>query len=151
MPLRLIAGRERPSTWAAWYSKGPTSPICRSTRVVINWERATCFFQDISVKDFVALEIEDNLAVDARDPLALVEVYKKLDIRGIGTLVLSACVQMPSLAAVPKVEAECGVPVIAAAIATTHQMLRVLDLEAKLPNAGHLLSGACGQTRPRRT
>lgn len=98
--------------------------------------------EGISVKDFVALEIQDNLAVGARDPLALVDIYKKLDIKGIDTLVLSACVQMPSLAAVPKVEAECGVPVITAAVATTHQMLKALKLEARLPNAGHLLSGA---------
>lgn len=98
--------------------------------------------EGISVKDFIALEIQDNLAVGARDPLALVDIYKKLDIKGIDTLVLSACVQMPSLAAVPKVEAECGVPVVTAAVATTYQMLKALNLEARLPNAGHLLSGA---------
>jgi len=98
--------------------------------------------EGVTVKDFIALEIEDNLAVGARDPLALVEIYKKLDIAGIDALVLSACVQMPSLAAIPKVEAECGIPVLSAAVATTHQMLKALNLEARLPNAGHLLSGA---------
>jgi len=98
--------------------------------------------EGVTVKDFIALEIEDNLAVGARDPLALVDIYKKLDIAGIDALVLSACVQMPSLAAIPKVEAECGIPVLSAAVATTHQMLKALNLEARLPNAGHLLSGA---------
>jgi len=56
--------------------------------------------------------------------------------------VLSACVQMPSLAAVPKVEALTGKPVVTAAIATTYQMLKALDLEPVVPGAGALLSGA---------
>jgi maleate isomerase len=111
------------------------------TQLVVDYFEA----EDISVKDFIALEIQDNLAVGARDPLALIDIYKKLDIKGIDALVLSACVQMPSLAAVPRVEAECGVPVITAAIATAYQMLKALRLEARLPNAGHLLSGAFAQ------
>jgi len=98
--------------------------------------------EGITVKDFIALEIQDNLAVGARDPLLLLDIYKKLDIRGVDAIVLSACVQMPSLAAVQKVEDECRVPVVTAAIATTHQMLTALDLRAELPKAGHLLSGA---------
>ncbi|MCA1365376.1 Asp/Glu racemase [Bradyrhizobium sp. IC3069] len=114
------------------------------TKLVVDYIES----ENISVNDFIALEIEDNLAVGARDPLALVDIYKKLDMKGIDTLVLSACVQMPSLAAVPDVEAECGVPVVTAAIATTHQMLTALGLEATLPNAGHLLSGAFAQTAP---
>jgi len=40
------------------------------------------------------------------------------------------------------VEREAGVPVLSAAIATTHQMLSALGLETRVPNAGHLLSGA---------
>jgi maleate isomerase len=98
--------------------------------------------EGIEVKDFVALEIQDNLKVGAQDPMAPAELYKRLDIKGVDALVLSACVQMPSLAAIPQVEAESGVPVVSAAAATTHQMLRALHLEARLPNAGHLLSGA---------
>jgi maleate isomerase len=88
----------------------------------------------------VAQEIKDNLEVGARDPMALVEVYKRLDTKGIDALVLSACVQMPSLAAVPVVEAETGLPVLSAAIATTYQMLVALGLEPKAPNAGALLA-----------
>lgn len=98
--------------------------------------------EGIEVKDFVALEIQDNLKVGAQDPMAPAELYKRLDIKGVDALVLSACVQMPSLAAIPRVEAESGVPVVSAAAATTHQMLKALNLEARLPNAGHLLSGA---------
>jgi len=97
--------------------------------------------EGVEVKDFVALEIADNLAVGARDPLALLDIYKRLDLKGVDALVLSACVQMPSLAAVPLVEREADVPVLSAAIATTHQMLAQLGLETRVPDAGHLLSG----------
>ena len=57
-------------------------------------------------------------------------------------IVLSACVQMQSLSAVAKVEALTGKPVISAAIATTYQMLKAMDLEPIVPGAGALLSGA---------
>ena len=49
---------------------------------------------------------------------------------------------MPSLAAVPIVEQEVGLPVVSAAISTAYQMLKKLDLKAYVPNAGALLSGA---------
>jgi len=94
------------------------------------------------VKDFIALEIPDNLEVGARDPLALIDIYKRLNLRGVDALVLSACVQMPSLAAIPVVEREAGVPVLTAATATTFQMLSALGLETRAPDAGYLLSGA---------
>ncbi len=107
----------------------------------------TCMVADyieaegIEVADRVALEIPDNLEVGRRDPLALVDIYKQLTLSGVDVLVLSSCVQMPSLAAVPIVERECGLPVISASIATTYQMLKTLGLEARVPDAGALLSG----------
>ncbi len=97
--------------------------------------------EEIAVADWLALEIADNLEVGARDPLALVDTYRRLDLKGIDALVLSACVQMPSLAAIPLVEAEVGVPVVSAAVCTTHQMLKALGLETRVPGAGALLSG----------
>lgn len=98
--------------------------------------------EGITVKDFIALEIPDNLEVGARDPLALVELHQRLDLRGIDALVLSACVQMPSLAAIQKVEDMTGVPVVSAAVCTTWKMLSELGLDARVPSAGALLSGA---------
>ena len=98
--------------------------------------------EGFTVVDRIALEIPDNLEVGRRDPLALVEIYKKLALTGIDALVLSSCVQMPSLAAVPIVEQECGLPVMSASIATTYQMLQKLGLRTVAPNAGALLSGA---------
>src|SRR5688572_4294885 len=99
-------------------------------------------YEGIEVVDRIALEIPDNLEVGRRDPMALVEIYKDLKLDGIDALVLSSCVQMPSLAAVPIVEKEVGLPVVSAAISTTYQMLKKLDLKTYVPNAGALLSGA---------
>lgn len=97
--------------------------------------------EGVEVQDYLALEIPDNLEVAAQDPMNLLEHYKKVDLTGIDALVLSACVQMPSLAAVQKVEDEIGIPVVSAAIATTHQMLTALKLPAHVPGCGTLLSG----------
>ena len=107
------------------------------TQLVVDYIEA----EGIKVADWVALEIPDNLEVGARDPLALVEIYRRLDRTGIDALVLSACVQMPSLAAISSVEAEVKIPVVSAAVCTTWQMLKALDLEARVPDAGALLSG----------
>jgi len=107
----------------------------------------TCMVADyieaegIEVADRVALEIPDNVEVGRRDPFALVDIYRRLTLTGVDVLVLSSCVQMPSLAAVPIVERECGLPVISASIATTYQMLKTLGLKACVPDAGALLSG----------
>ena len=107
----------------------------------------TCMVADyiehegVEVANQVALEIPDNLEVGRRDPLALVDIYKQLTLDGVDALVLSSCVQMPSLAAIPIVEDECGLPVVSAAICTTYQMLQKLGLKTFAPNAGALLSG----------
>jgi maleate isomerase len=97
--------------------------------------------EGFTVVDRIALEIPDNLEVGRRDPLALVDIYKRLTLDGVDALVLSSCVQMPSLAAVPIVEQECGLPVISASICTTYQMLQKLGLKTYVPDAGALLSG----------
>jgi maleate isomerase len=62
----------------------------------------------IEVKDYVALEIPDNIAVAAQDPAQLLEIYKRLDRANIDDLVLSACVQMQALPSIAKVEREHG-------------------------------------------
>ena len=97
--------------------------------------------EGIEVVDTVSLEIPDNVEVGRRDPMALVDIYKQLDLNGVDALVLSSCVQMPSLAAIPVVEKESGLPVVSAAVCTTYQMLQKLGLDTYVPNAGILLSG----------
>ena len=98
--------------------------------------------EEIEVVDAIALEIPDNVEVGRRDPMALVEIYRRLKLDSADAVVLSACVQMPSLAAIPVVEQECGLPVVSAAVCTTYQMLRTLGLATQVPDAGSLLSGA---------
>jgi maleate isomerase len=100
--------------------------------------------EGFEVLDAISLEIPDNLAVGARDPLALVDIFKDLKHTGADAIVLSACVQMPSLAAVPIVEAQCGLPVVSAATCTVFQALETLGLKTFVPNAGRLLSGRYG-------
>lgn len=106
------------------------------TRMVVEYIEA----EDVTVRDYVALEIPDNLEVAAQDPMNLLEHYKRMDTKGVDAIVLSACVQMPSLAAVQKVEDEAGIPVVSASIATAHQMLTALGLDAKVPGFGKLLA-----------
>jgi maleate isomerase len=56
-------------------------------------------------------------------------------------LVASACVQMPSLAAIDLLEQSTGLPVTSAAVCTTWEMLRKLGLSTRVPMGGQLLSG----------
>ena len=107
------------------------------TRLVAEYIEA----EGIEVVDAIALEIPDNLEVGRRDPMALVEIYKGLNLARADAVVLSSCVQMPSLAAIPIVERECGLPVVSAAVCTTFQMLKTLGLGTRVPDAGGLLSG----------
>ncbi len=98
--------------------------------------------EGIEVADWRALEIPDNLAVAAHDPMKLPDIVRGMKTDDVDAVVLSACVQMPSLSAVPMAEAVTGKPVVTAAIATTWQMLKALKLDTRVPGGGTLLSGA---------
>lgn len=89
-----------------------------------------------------ALEISDNRAVGMHDPQRLPGIVQGMAFDDVDAIVLSACVQMPSLAVIPKVEAMTRKPVITAAVATTYSMLKQLGLEPIVPGGGALLSGA---------
>lgn len=97
--------------------------------------------EGIVVHDFAALEIPDNLAVGRHDPERLLEIYKRVDRSGIDVFVASACVQMPSLPIIDRLEQHLGLPVVSAAACTTHQMLDRLGLDRRVPGAGALLGG----------
>ncbi|AUO23636.1 MAG: Asp/Glu racemase [Pseudomonas sp.] len=108
------------------------------TELVVNYIREEGF----EVVDWRALEIPDNLEVARHDPANLPAIVAGMNLEGVDVIVLSACVQMQSLPVVAKVEAQTGLPVLTAAIATTYAMLKALDLEPIVPGAGALLSGA---------
>ncbi|MFC3337450.1 maleate cis-trans isomerase family protein [Paracandidimonas soli] len=97
--------------------------------------------EGIAVHDSLSLEIADNLEVGRQDPMAPARHVDRLDTTGVDAIVLSACVQMPSLASVQAVEDRYGIPVLTAAIATVYSMLEALGLERRVPDAGALLSG----------
>ena len=94
------------------------------------------------VIDYRALEIPDNLEVGRHDPSRLPGIVRELRYSDADAIVLSACVQMPSLPAIAHVEALTGKPVVTAAVATTYAMLKALGLKPVVPGAGALLSGA---------
>ncbi|WP_284505813.1 Asp/Glu racemase [Caballeronia sp. INDeC2] len=108
------------------------------TELVVDYIRNEGF----EVIDYRALEIPDNLDVARHDPRNLPGIVQSMNYANADAIVLSACVQMPSLPVVPMVEALTGKPVVTAAIATTYAMLRELDLKPIVPGAGALLSGA---------
>lgn len=98
--------------------------------------------EGFEVADWRALEIPDNLDVGRHDPELLPGIIAQMNTADVDAIVLSACVQMPSLPVVPRVEAMTGKPVITAAVATTYAILKSLKLDAVVPGAGALLSGA---------
>ena len=93
----------------------------------------------IEVVDSVSLEVADNLEVGRLDPMALPSVAERLDLSRADALVLSACVQMPSLPAIEQTEQRFGLPVLSAATATVYQILTRLGLSPEVPRAGALL------------
>ncbi|GAB3200263.1 maleate cis-trans isomerase [Nocardioides hungaricus] len=112
------------------------------TALVVEYLEAEGF----TVVDSVSLEIPDNLEVGRRDPMLLVEDVQRLDTTGVDAVVLSACVQMPSLPAVPLVELALGLPVVTAATCTVRNILDSLDLEPVVPDAGAVLAGRAATT-----
>lgn len=97
--------------------------------------------EGFEVQDAISLGISDNLEVGARDPRAPIEISRRLNTANCDAVVLSACVQMPSLASIQPVEDRLGLPVISAAVCTAYRMLQTLGLKTVAPNAGALLSG----------
>lgn len=98
--------------------------------------------EGIQVVDSIALCIADNLEVGRRDPSNLLADVGRLNTTGVDAVVISACVQMPSLAAIPHVEDRLGLPVTSAAVCTARSMMRALKLQPVAPGAGYFLSQA---------
>ena len=96
--------------------------------------------EGIEVRDLVALEVSDNVAVGQLDPLRLPAIAREIDVASVDALVLSACVQMPSLPVVQQVEDELGVPVLTAATATARAILLGLGMDPVVPDAGAALA-----------
>jgi maleate isomerase len=97
--------------------------------------------QGFVVVDSIALEIPDNLEVAAQNPMNLLDIAERVNTKDIDVLVASACVQMPSLAAINALEAKFNIPVTSAAVCTTYQMMKKMGLKAHTSIGGTLLNG----------
>jgi maleate isomerase len=97
--------------------------------------------EGIEVVDSISLEIPDNLEVGRQDPLAPLEISRRLTTKGVDAVVASACVQMPSLTSVQGIEDRIGLPVVSSSICTAYMMLKRLGLAASVPGYGALFSG----------
>lgn len=95
--------------------------------------------EGIRVLDWRALEVSDNAEVGCIPGERVMDAARSLDLTGADALVISACVQMPSLPLVQAAEDEFGIPVLSAATAGAYSLLRALDLSVDLPDAGSLL------------
>jgi maleate isomerase len=90
----------------------------------------------------MSLGVPDNVEVAKLDPLRLPDLAAQMDLSCADAVIISACVQMPSLAAIPIAERKLGMPVLSAATATVHDLLARLDLSLEVPDSGALLSGS---------
>lgn len=114
------------------------------TRTVVDYLEA----EGVTVLDHLALGVPGNLDVAGLDQRALIGHAEALDRPDADAVVLSACVQMPSLDVLDEVQDLLGKPVLSAAAATTHRMLRALGLPAQAPRGGALLGGAYAHADP---
>lgn len=97
--------------------------------------------EGIEVVDAVSLECPDNLEVAGLDQRELIDHARGLQTGAAEGVVLSSCVQLPSLAAVQAAEDVLGLPVFSASVATTYDLLRRLDLSTRIEGCGRLLAG----------
>ena len=95
--------------------------------------------EGVAVHDWAALEVADNAEVGCIPGDRVMEAARSLDLTGVDALVISACVQMPSLPLVQAAEHELGVPVLSAATAGAYSILKAAGLPIDVPGAGSLL------------
>jgi maleate isomerase len=95
--------------------------------------------EGLKVVDWRALEVEDNRAVGCIPAEQVMSAARSLDLGNADALVISACVQMPSLPLVEAAERELGLPVVSAATAGAFSILRAAGLPLDIPKAGSLL------------
>jgi maleate isomerase len=95
--------------------------------------------EGLEVVDWRALGVEDNRAVGCIPGDHVMRAARSLDLSNADAVVISACVQMPSLPLVEAAERELGLPVVSAATAGAFSILRAAGLPLDIPEAGSLL------------
>ncbi|WP_067888941.1 maleate cis-trans isomerase family protein [Nocardia vaccinii] len=95
--------------------------------------------EGFTVTDWRALEVEDNTDVGCIPGDQVMAAARSIDLSDVDALVISCCVQMPSLPLIEPAEQEFGIPVLSAATAGAYSILRSLGLPVAIPGAGSLL------------
>lgn len=95
--------------------------------------------EGFDVADFRALEVSDNAEVGRIPGEIVLTAARQMDLTGVDALVISACVQMPSLDLVQRAEDEFAIPTLSAATAGAYCLLRATGHPVDLPDAGSLL------------
>ena len=98
--------------------------------------------EGFEVADWRALGVADNRAVGCIPGERVMAAAESLDLAGVDALVISACVQMPSLSLVEPAEQRFGLPVVSAATAGAFSILRAAGLPLAVNGAGALLRGS---------
>ena len=96
----------------------------------------------ITITDAMSLGVPDNVKVAQLDPMRLPDLAAQMDLGSADGVIISACVQMPSLPAITAAERQLDLPVLSAATATVHDLLVRLGRPPEVPDAGALLSGS---------
>jgi len=96
--------------------------------------------EGITITQWRALGVADNAEVGCIPGDRVLDGARSLDLSGADALVISACVQMPSLPLVQAAEDELSLPVLSAATAGAFTLLEALGLPVDLPGAGRLLT-----------
>lgn len=95
--------------------------------------------EGFDIADWRALEVADNFEVGRIPGDRVMEAARSMSYHGVDALVLSCCVQMPSLAIIEQAELEFSLPVLSAATAGAYSILRALDFSVDIADAGSLL------------
>jgi maleate isomerase len=95
----------------------------------------------VEIVDAISLSVSDNCEVGRLPQQDLVDIAAtRLNTRGADAVVLSSCVQMPSLHVLKAAEDRVGLPCLSAAAATTRQILKSLQLDPAIPGFGSFLA-----------
>jgi maleate isomerase len=106
------------------------------TELVVNYIEAA----GVEVVDALDMSVSDNVEVARLDPERLPGLAAQMDLSNADAVIISACVQMPSLPALAVAEEQLDLPVLSAATATVHDLLTRLGITPDIPEAGSLLA-----------
>jgi len=110
------------------------------TRVVVEYIEQSA---NVEVIDAISLSVSDNCEVGRLSQPNLVETAaNRLNVTGPDAIVLSSCVQMPSLNALKAAEDRVGLPCLSAASCTTRQILKRLDLDPAIQGFGSFVASS---------